>query len=212
MNDVIQPGPKLQQDLVDVLLRFRRYPVALVCDIAEMYLRIGVHPQDRPYQRVLWRSLNQSEKPKIYFVVFGINSSPFHAQYVSQHHGKKNKNEYPLAAETVLCSSYMEGSMDSVQTCDEAIKLYKELSELWEKAGMHARKWVSNELEVLKEIPEEDRAIEVNLKCGEFPTIKTLGILRKANDYIVTFKDASDPRCKEDKHTKQSFLKKIATL
>ena len=46
LNDVIQPGPKLQQDLVDVLLRFRRYPVALVCDIAEMYLRIGLHPQD----------------------------------------------------------------------------------------------------------------------------------------------------------------------
>ena len=46
LNDVIQPGPKLQQDLVDVLLRFRRYPVALVCDIAEIYLRIGVHPQD----------------------------------------------------------------------------------------------------------------------------------------------------------------------
>ena len=31
LNDVIQPGPKLQQDLVDVLLRFRRYPVALLC-------------------------------------------------------------------------------------------------------------------------------------------------------------------------------------
>ena len=107
--------------------------MALLCDIAKMYLRFGVHPQDRPYQRVLWRSLNQAEKPKILqftCVVFGINSSPFHAQYVSHHHGKKNKNEYPLAAETVLCSAYMEGSMDSVKTCDEAIKLYKELSEL----------------------------------------------------------------------------------
>ena len=31
LNDVIQPGPKLKQYLVDVLLRFRRYPVALVC-------------------------------------------------------------------------------------------------------------------------------------------------------------------------------------
>ena len=30
LNDVIQPGLKLKQDLV-VLLRFRRYPVALVC-------------------------------------------------------------------------------------------------------------------------------------------------------------------------------------
>ena len=133
LNDAIQPRPKLQQDLVDVLLRFRRYPVALMCNIAEMYLRIGVHPPDRPYQRVLRRSLNQSEKPKILqftCVVFRINSSPFYAQYVSQQHAKKNKNEYPLAAETVLCSTYMDDSMDSVKTCDEAIKLYKELSEL----------------------------------------------------------------------------------
>ena len=63
-------------------------------------------------------------------MVFEINSSTFHAQYVSQHHAKKNKHEYPLAAEIVLCSTYMDDSMDSVKTCDEAIKLYKELSEL----------------------------------------------------------------------------------
>ena len=74
--------------------------MALVCDIVEMYLKIGVHPQNRPYQRVLWRSLNQSEKPKILqftCVVFVINSSVLHAQYVSQHKAKKNKNKYPLA-------------------------------------------------------------------------------------------------------------------
>ena len=180
LNDVIQPGPKLQQDLVDVLLRFRRYPVALVCDIAEMYLRIGVHLQDRPYQRVLWRSFNQSEKPKILkftCVVFAINSCSCHAQYVSQHHAKKNNNEYPLAAETVLCFTYMNDSMNSVKTCDEAINLYKELSELWGKSGMYARKWVLIESEVLKESPEKDRAMEVNLTCGEFPSIKTFGIL-----------------------------------
>ena len=100
--------------------------------------------------------MNQSEKPKILqfiCVVFGINSSPFHAQYVSQHHAKKNKNKYRLAAETVLCSTHMDDSMDSVKTCDEAIKLYKELSELWGKAGMNQMN------QVLKEIPEEDRAI-----------------------------------------------------
>ena len=83
--------------------------MALVCNKAEMYLIIAVDPQDQPYQRVLWRSLNQLEKPKILQVtcmVFGINSSPLHAQYVSQHYAKKDKNEYPLVAETVLCSTY----------------------------------------------------------------------------------------------------------
>ena len=72
-------------------------------------------------------------------MVFGINSSPFHAQYVSQLHAKKNKNEYPLATETVLCATYMDDSMDSVKTSNEVIKLYKELSELWGKAGMYAQ-------------------------------------------------------------------------
>ena len=96
MTNIIQPDPKLQQDLVDVLLRFTRYPVALVCGIAGMNLRIGVHPQDQPYQRLRWRSLNQSGKAKsLQFtcVVFGINSPSFHAQYVSQQHHEKKKKK-----------------------------------------------------------------------------------------------------------------------
>ena len=46
-------GPKLQNDLFNVLLRFRRYPVALICDIAEMYLRVKLHPKDRSYHCLL---------------------------------------------------------------------------------------------------------------------------------------------------------------
>ena len=45
LNDVICQGPKLQRDIIDVLLRFPRFPVALVCDIAEMYLELGYHPR-----------------------------------------------------------------------------------------------------------------------------------------------------------------------
>lgn len=71
-------------------------------------------------------------------MVFGINSLLFHTQYVSQHNAKNNKNEYPLVAEAVLCSTYLDDNMDSVETSDEAIKLWKELSELQGKAGMHA--------------------------------------------------------------------------
>ena len=47
LNDMICQGPKLQRELIDVLLRFRRYPVAIICDIAEMYLRIELCPEDR---------------------------------------------------------------------------------------------------------------------------------------------------------------------
>ena len=155
---------------------------------------------------------NQKSQRFYNCVIFGISSSPFHAQYVSQHHAIKNKNEYSFAAETVSYSTYMDDSMDSVKTYDKGIKLYKELWELRRKVGIHARKWVSNESEVVKEVPEEDRAMVVNLKYSNFPSIKISGILWKVSDDIFTFKDVSDPCCKKDEHTKRSFQKKIATL
>jgi len=58
LNNVICQGPKLQRDIFHVLLRFRRFPVALVCDIAEMYLRIGISCSGRPFHRFLWRHVD----------------------------------------------------------------------------------------------------------------------------------------------------------
>ena len=38
LNDVLEPGPKLQSDLFSILVNFRKHRVALVCDISEMYV------------------------------------------------------------------------------------------------------------------------------------------------------------------------------
>ena len=113
LNDVICQGPKLQRDLFHVLLRFRKNPVALACDIAEMYRDIA----------------------EMYRVVFGVNSSPFLAQFVTQQHAETHRTEYPLAAETALKSTYMDDSMDSVADDQQGIELHKQLSQLWKRAG-----------------------------------------------------------------------------
>jgi len=47
-NGVIHAGPKLQRELFDVLIRFHCNPLALVCDIQEMYLQMEIEPEDRP--------------------------------------------------------------------------------------------------------------------------------------------------------------------
>ena len=67
---------------MEVLLRFRRFPVALVCDIAQMHLHIGIAPKDQPYHRFLWRDLSHNQVPDHYELnglVFGVNSCPFQA-------------------------------------------------------------------------------------------------------------------------------------
>ena len=82
----------------------------------------------------------------------------------------------------------MDDSMVSVRDETEGVELYKEISELWQKAGMQTHKWLSNSLKVLENIPQQDRASEVNLDCDEVSTVKTLGILWISTDDVFTFK------------------------
>ncbi|MEW8314042.1 MAG: hypothetical protein AB2658_03330, partial [Candidatus Thiodiazotropha endolucinida] len=178
------------------------------CDIADMYLRIGIAPRDRPYHRFLWRGMDTSFE--LNRVVFGINSSPFLAQYVSQQHARKYEKCYPMAAETVLKSTYMDDSLDSVPDAEHGIELYKQLLQLWAKAGMQARKWMSNCSRVLKQIPLKDRKSAVDLDNGPIPCTKTLGVWWMADKDIFTFKETSPYTDME--YTKRNFLKKIATL
>lgn len=100
-----------------------------------MYLRVGIIESDRPFHRFLWRSQPAVEPDVMEFnsLVFGVNCSPFLAQLVSQNHARLYSTEYPLASETVLKSTYMDDSMDSVETEIKGIELYHQLSELWVK-------------------------------------------------------------------------------
>ena len=68
------------------------------------------------------------------------------AQFVAQENARRHQDVYPLAAETVFKSTYMDDLIDSVETLPDGTQLYKELVNLWGIAGMKARKWVSNSL------------------------------------------------------------------
>ena len=143
LNHFIAAGPKLQRDLVYILLLFRKGSVALICDVAEMYLQVELAKRDKKYVRFLWRDMDQSRSPDVYRyefnrVVFGLTSSSFLAQLVIQTHAKKHMKDFPRGAETILRSTYMDDRMDSVETVEAGISLYKNLSELDNSAGMHA--------------------------------------------------------------------------
>ena len=212
LNDALNAGPKLQCDLVHVLLRFRKNSVAVVCDVAEMYLRIQLAKKDRPYVKFLWRNLDAKRMPDIYEfnrVVFGLTSSPFLAQYVTQMHAQMNSKEYPRAAETILKSTYMDDSMDSVATEKEGICLYNDLTQLWNLANMQARKWSSNSKTLMQKIPVEDRALSVNLNADAELCVKTLGLWWTAEtDKFVYKVHINDSKV----ITKRCWLSKISTI
>jgi len=187
LNDYIETGPKLQNDLVKVLLRFRKHEIALVSDISEMYLQIGIQKSDRKYLRFLWREKEKMIEFEFNRLVFGLNSSPFLAQLVSQGHARKYELEFPRAAEAIIKSTYMDDTLDSVASIGEARKLKEDLITVWGKAGMEVKKWASNSVDVMKETPEACRAKGILIDDENQLAVKTLGIRWNAITDDFTF-------------------------
>jgi len=148
--------------------------------------------------------LNQGKGPEEYQfkrVVFGINLSPLQAQFVGQTQTEKYKDEQPLPAETVMKSTCMENSMDSVPNEIQGVEVCEPFDKLWTKGGMHARKWLSDSAKILEKILIEDRASEVHLHNDRLPLVKTLGVKWLPDEDVKGFE-----------LTKRNFREKIARL
>jgi hypothetical protein len=65
LNDVLQKGPAIQEELINILSRFRTHNFVLTADIKKMYRQIQVYDNHRDYQRILWRK-NDNELIKTY--------------------------------------------------------------------------------------------------------------------------------------------------
>ena len=209
LNDTLLPGPKLQNDIINVLLRFRKYAIAVASDVKEMYLQIHLREEDLSCVRFLWRDM-KTDSPIREFEftrwVFGLNASPFLAQYVSQQHAIKFEEQLPRAAETIRQSTYMDDSLDSTVNTKSAIQLYKDLNLLWGKLGMQVRKWASNSVDVLEHIPKADRLETLTVSDGERKT-KALGITWLAAQDVFTFELTFGPVT-----TKRQLLRTVASV
>lgn len=80
LNDHLLQGPDMMNMLVGVLCRFRKEPVAFVCDIEQMFHQFKVNVEHRNYLRFLWwDDGNFSKDPTTYRMtvhLFGAVSSP----------------------------------------------------------------------------------------------------------------------------------------
>lgn len=61
LNDVLRFGPTIQQDLLYILLRFRKHQYVLTADIQKMYRQILLQKDQRDLQKIIWR--HDRDKP-----------------------------------------------------------------------------------------------------------------------------------------------------
>lgn len=82
LNDNLNPGYALQDNLFDIVMRLRLYKYVLSSDIKMMFRQIWIHPEDRKFQQILWRPPEQTEVQlySLDTVTYGTTSAPFLAQ------------------------------------------------------------------------------------------------------------------------------------
>jgi hypothetical protein len=90
---------------------------------------------------------------------------------------------------------------------ETAKNMRKELTTLGDKAGFHIRKWISSRPDVIEDMPENDRASEIDLQKNQLPSTKTLGATKDDTFFFVYSSPSS-----QFKFTKRNVLKKTATV
>ncbi|XP_011884088.1 PREDICTED: uncharacterized protein LOC105571229 [Vollenhovia emeryi] len=187
LNDRLMPGPNLQRELVDIILRFRTHPYVITADIAMMYRQILVNEKDRALQRILWRR-DPSEPVQLYdlnTVTYGTSCAPYLAMRCLRELAAVSQ-DLPQAARAVNADFYMDDVLTGARTIEEATELQRQLSELLLRGQFQLRKWRSNEARILQNLAEGSKTDELLILDKE-EAVKTLGLLWNAAEDCLQY-------------------------
>lgn len=125
LNKQLAMGKIEQPTIFSLLLRWRKFKIAIVADIQQIYKQIKMHDDHQKYQMVLWRNGN-GERIKSYAlttVTFGVANSPCIAIRTLKELALQVKEKLPLASTEILNNFYMDdysgGVIDTVHDAVE---------------------------------------------------------------------------------------------
>ena len=173
-----------------------------------MYRAVTLAPEDRDFHRFFWR--DKDTDPTVDYrmttVTFGIASAAFLATNSLLRLAKENESELPLAAKAVKESFYVDVGLPSVETKQEAILLYHQLQDLFNRGGFKLHKWDSNSPKVLNSISLEIRSRKKISVLGNSDSfVKTLGMEYNSNQDYFRF-SSTELSTEESLITKRELL------
>ena len=184
LNKTFLVGPTVHPPLIDILLQFRMYRVALTTDVSKMYRAVGLTESDKDLHRFVWRSGPQEvlQDFRMTRITFGIAASSFAANMCVKQNASDFAQQYPLAAKAVDKSFYVDDGLAGADSAEETIDLQDQLQKLFGQGGFLLRKWNCSEQAVLQHIPSDlrDSQSTLSIPFTEEYT-KTLGVEWNSN-------------------------------
>lgn len=212
LNDELLAGPILQDDLRNLVMRWRMHAVGFVSDIQKMYRMILISPEDVDYQRIVWRN-NSAEEMKDYrllTVTFGTTSAPYLAVKTLKQLAVDEGYKFPDAARILNEDFFVDDCMSGSDDTKKAIQISRELKELLRRGGFELKKWASNSSDFMQALEPNERSNKVNLNIKLDGVIKALGIQWNLKDDQLEYN--LDLQTVSSKITKRGILSDIQRL
>ena len=177
-------GPKVQPDLLQIQLNFRLHVVVIKADIAKMYRQVEVIPEQRKFQRILWRE-NPSQAIQVYelnTITYGTASASYQSTRCLKQLSIDFKESHPEASHEIANSFYVDDLASGAKDVTSAMNLSDDIVKIVTSAQMKLRKFASNSQEFLSRIPVEDCEMPDKGKC-----LPTLGISWYPHDDTIGY-------------------------
>jgi hypothetical protein len=206
LNDVLLLGPTIQQELVDIILRFRTHKYVLTGDIEKMYRQVLMHPDDQHLQLILWKdAAGKHAIYKLNTITYGTKTAPYLATRAVK---QLFDDEAPAEIRHIWDDVYVDDVLTGSDSKEELLQIRNKLQNLFIKGGMKIRKWASNCRETLEGVPEEDLELKIEDEAVVNQTIKALGIKWCPMQDIIKYTINAELK---NKCTKRNVLSKIAS-
>lgn len=149
LNDCLHKGPKFNQKILDILMRFRSYRTALTADIEKAFLMISVEEGDRDALRfLLVNDVNEAEvkiRPlRFTRVVFGVCSSPFLSNSTIRYHLEQYLSSHPDLIKKLIDSFYVDDVVTGASTEEATFKVYTDSKKILKDGAFNLRKFRTN--------------------------------------------------------------------
>lgn len=207
LNDCVEVGPKMIPDLMQILLRFRRWTYGLSGDIQKAFLQIELNETDRDVHRfLLFDADNQVRHMRFKRVTFGVASSPFMLNAtVKLHLSKFEKDNTVKELETNM---YVDDWLTGSDSEEELSEMMMKSTEIMLLGGFPLTKWISNSPQV-KECLQRSFDYQQDNAVGQ--SQKVLGLGWKPTEDVFHF-DTCKPMKKhvDEVYTKRTLLALIA--
>ncbi len=179
LNAALLTGPKLQVDLMPLLIRFMSYNVALSADIWKFYPQTKVSPKHTDFQRFLWRETPQEpiQDWRMKRVTFGLTSAPFLAIRALHHLANSQSATHPWASQVIKEEFLVDNLLSGADDVESALELQRQLLCVMKSGKLKLTKWTSNLPALVSSVPSEAQGSSPSLSIGESECVKTIGLL-----------------------------------